>query len=77
MSETVIIALVGAGSAIAGAVIQAVVASHRHRFDEALIIQQSIERTQLLWLWNRQLVDHIYRGAPPPPPPPPEDLFND
>lgn len=29
-----------------------------------------------LWLWNRQLVDHIYRGSPPPPPAPPAGLFD-
>lgn len=29
-----------------------------------------------LWLWNRQLVDHIYRGLPPPPPSPPTELFD-
>lgn len=29
-----------------------------------------------LWLWNRALVDHIYRGNPPPPPPPPAGLFD-
>ena len=29
-----------------------------------------------LWMWNRQLVDHIYRQLPPPPPPPPADLFD-
>lgn len=29
-----------------------------------------------LWLWNRQLVDHIYRGLPPPPPAPPAELFD-
>lgn len=33
-------------------------------------------QNQRLWLWNRQLVDHIYRGSPPPPPPPPVDLFD-
>lgn len=31
---------------------------------------------QRLWLWNRSLVDHIYRGLGPPPPSPPDDLFN-
>ncbi len=29
-----------------------------------------------LWLWNRQLIDHIYRQLPPPPPPPPAELFD-
>lgn len=29
-----------------------------------------------LWLWNRQLVDHIYRGLGPPPPAPPAELFD-
>lgn len=29
-----------------------------------------------LWLWNRELVDHIYRGLGPPPPAPPTELFD-
>lgn len=29
----------------------------------------------LLYLWNRQLVDHIYRGLGPPAPSPPDGLF--
>lgn len=29
-----------------------------------------------LWLWNRQLVDHIYRGLGPPAPAPPAELFD-
>lgn len=33
-------------------------------------------QNQRLWHWNRQLVDHIYRGSPPPPPAPPADLFD-
>lgn len=33
-------------------------------------------QNQRLWYWNRQLVDHIYRGSPPPPPAPPADLFD-
>lgn len=31
---------------------------------------------RLLWLYNRQLIDHIYRGSPPPPPAPPPGLFD-
>lgn len=31
---------------------------------------------QLLWHYNRQLIDHIYRGNPPPPPAPPAGLFD-
>jgi len=27
-----------------------------------------------LWTYNRQLVDHIYRGKPPPPPLPPDAM---
>ena len=30
---------------------------------------------QLLYYWNRELVDHIFQGKPPPPPKPPEGLF--
>lgn len=33
------------------------------------------QTNQLLWHYNRQLVDHIYRGNQPPPPPPPSGLF--
>lgn len=29
----------------------------------------------LLYLWNRQLVDHIYKGHGPPAPSPPDGLF--
>lgn len=29
-----------------------------------------------LWLHNRQLIDHIYRGLGPPPPAPPAELFD-
>ena len=31
---------------------------------------------RLLWLHNRQLIDHIYRGLGPPPPAPPDGLFD-
>lgn len=31
----------------------------------------------LLYLWNRELVDHIYKGLGPPPPAPPAGLFKE
>ncbi len=31
----------------------------------------------LLYLWNRELVDHIYKGSGPPPPAPPAGLFKE
>lgn len=31
---------------------------------------------RLLWHYNRQLIDHIYRRAGPPPPAPPRELFD-
>lgn len=43
----------------------------------ALVVD--LRRTRLqshrVFLHNRQLVDHIYRGNPPPPPPPPEGIW--
>ncbi|QTX04105.1 hypothetical protein [Agromyces archimandritae] len=38
-------------------------------------LDQATEDRHLLYLWNRQLVDHIYRGLGPPPPAPPPGLF--
>ncbi|RZU66742.1 hypothetical protein EV379_3108 [Microterricola gilva] len=40
-----------------------------------LSLAKNRQQNHLLYLWNRQLVDHIYRGYPPPPPEPPEGLF--
>ncbi len=31
---------------------------------------------RLLWMYNRELIDHIYRGLGPPPPVPPRELFD-
>ena len=39
-------------------------------------LKQSDKDTHLLYTWNRQLVDHIYKQDPPPPPPPPTGLFD-
>lgn len=44
-----------------------------------ITVRSQVARVQkdnhLLYLWNRELVDHIYRGKPPPPPAPPKGLF--
>lgn len=39
-------------------------------------LARSRQQMHLLYLWNRQLVDHIYRGLPPPAPAPPAGLFD-
>lgn len=38
---------------------------------------RSDRQQQLMWLYCRQLIDHIYKGCPPPPPAPPAGLLND
>ncbi|WP_104127997.1 hypothetical protein [Cryobacterium sp. Y57] len=32
-------------------------------------------RNQILWNYNRQLIDHIYQGSPPPPPVMPDGII--
>jgi|GEM_PF-6279671 len=32
-------------------------------------------RNQILWNYNRQLIDHIYTGSPPPPPAMPDGII--
>ena len=70
MSETamLLIAVVG-GAATIGA---AAIATRVTIRNQIRLIQKD---NHLLYLWNRQLVDHIYRGEPPPPPEPPAGLF--
>lgn len=69
MTETIVVALL----TFVGAVITALIAG-----GVTLAIQLTRWRADnhLLWLHNRQLIDHIYRGNPPPPPPPPPGLFD-
>ena len=40
------------------------------------LAQQMQTDNALLWQWNRELVDAIYRSSPPPPPEPPDGLFD-
>lgn len=87
MSESVLIALVAAAGAIGGALLTAGVDWATHRSDSDLKasdilldaehqLKTTMRDNQRLWAYNRQLVDHIYRGAPPPPPDPPTGLFD-
>lgn len=87
MSESIIIALVSAGSGIIGGVAGAVaslitgkkeqdVKSSDLLLEAQRQLTETIADGQLLWQWNRQLVDHIWRKAPPPPPQPPQGLFD-
>lgn len=41
-----------------------------------LSLQRAQNREHLLFLWNRELIDHIYQGKPPPPPNPPDGLLD-
>ncbi len=87
MSEAVLVALVGACGVIAGGLVTALsgivtgkretdVKSSELLLDAQRQLKQTMEDNEQLWLWNRQLVDHIWRGAPPPPPKQPEGLFH-
>jgi hydroxyethylthiazole kinase-like sugar kinase family protein len=86
MSEAFLIAIVGSGCTLLGGSVTAWVNHHNHHEDtqttsSGLLIQAqnqltaAIETEQLLWQWNRALIDHIYRQCPPPPPEPPAGLF--
>lgn len=79
MSETVTAAVIGGAVSILGAVLAFVAARRARKANrtdelERRIVQRDRDNHRL-WYWNRQLVDHIYRGKPPPPPAPPQGLF--
>lgn len=76
MSETVVVAIVGSAGVVLGGIIQAVASAVRDKLEAYRLAQQMQNDNALLWQWNRELVDHIYRRAPPPPPGPPDGLFN-
>lgn len=63
---TVTVALIGLVAAIAG--------SYLTVRAQVRLVQKD---NALLYLWNRELVDHIYRGSGPPPPAPPQGLFKE
>ena len=68
MVATVVAAAIAARSARS--------ARRSNRVDEVELLLDGYRKdTQRLYLYNRQLVDHIYRDLGPPPPPPPAGLF--
>lgn len=34
------------------------------------------QENRALWLYTKELIDHIYRGKPPPPPDPPKIIVD-
>lgn len=65
---TIVVAVIGACASVAAAIIATRVTVR----SQVARVQKD---NQLLYLWNRQLVDHIYRRQAPPPPSPPDGLF--
>ena len=70
MTESIISALIGTGGVAVGDASRLLIEAQRQ-------LDQSARDRQLLWLWNRELVDAIWRRAPPPPPSAPDGLFQD
>src|SRR6218665_780116 len=73
MDVSIVVASIAGTVALASAMLattQATKARKSGRTEqlEAKLDQLTADR-HLLYLWNRQLVDHIYRGIGPPPPP--------
>lgn len=88
MTDDILVALIGVGGIAVGALVQFAATWAKGRADREtdsshLLIEtqrqldQSARDRQLLWLWNRELVDAIWRRAPPPPPKAPDGLFQD
>lgn len=66
-------AILGAILAFVGVVLAALIAGG---VTLAMQLAKWHADNRLLWLHNRQLIDHIYRGRGSPPPPPPPGLFD-
>ena len=79
MTTSVIVGVIAALSSIASALIayrqatKARIANRVEQIEDRL--SKADKDMQLLYYWNRELVDHIFQGKPPPPPKPPEGLF--
>lgn len=76
MNEDLLTAIVGVVAAVLGAFAQQFVTAARDRMEAYRLAQQMQTDNALLWQWNRELVDAIYRRSPPPPTEPPDGLFD-
>lgn len=75
----IVVAILGSTAAIAAAAIAAHQAHRARKANRSGQIEAQLRHysrdNALLYLWNRELVDHIYRRKAPPPPGPPPGLF--
>jgi len=76
---TVIVGLIATVGAIIAAIIAANSAHQARRANRVDELEELLAKYQKdihrNYLYNRELVDHIYRDLGPPPPPPPPGLF--
>ena len=81
MIQDIITAALGAAAVVAAALLTYVAARRGKDMDRVAAVEAKLDKVtitnQKLWRYCRELVDHIYTGAPPPPPPFPANLFDD
>lgn len=69
---TLLAAIIGGIVGLVSATVAARAAKSARRANRADRLDRD---NHLLYLWNRQLIDHIYTRKEPPPPMPPAGLF--
>jgi hypothetical protein len=81
LEAQIAVAVIGGIVTVVAAIIAARAARSARRENRQERLEARLSRAEhdnrLMWLWCRQLVDHIYRGGTPPPPPAPAGLFED
>jgi hypothetical protein len=78
-AAAVLVGLLAAVAAIVAAVIASRSAGEARRANRGDELEQLLvsykKDNQAMYLYNRELIDHIYSDRGPPPPPPPPGLF--